>query len=880
MNTISKITGRLAKVYYIFFFPFALYSQCELKPGTNMVLNSEFSIDISNWTLFNTPGLCADSSQSTYTYDNGTLKISINNNYGSCKPYNWRTYLIGAMAGTLVQDKPYVISFKAKTNISTPITFPVVVRNSSNTAWQISLSFWGTPVINVINTWQTFCTVVLQQNPTISNIEIAFFFGEIPDGTEIWIDSVYVGEPAGFVESHIIRTNQLGYIPSFPKHAISVDECTNFYLKDFYTNNIVYTGTCTMLGLYPQQLLPPHICSGALDTLYKLDFTSYSGTGTYYIETDKNYKSYPFNISNKIYDSLKVDAQKFYYIQRCGSATLHQHIGNLSHPACHQQDMTAVVVDTDFVSLGNKNVLGGWHDAGDYVKYITNNALTTFILSLSYLENPTAFTDSTGIPESYNGIPDIVDELAYNATFLLSMQETNINSSDYGGVYSKVSTKKWNMMVPQSELYTRYITPPTTVSTAAFGAAMCYLYKIFNSIPLYKSLGLQCSTAVFRAWSYLQTHIQTTFTDVDSISTANYDQYPDVDERLWFSAVLYNTFNYAPAHNYFIQNYTFCNSAYLDPTYYEISQVSGICPQMAYTQQYAWLGFLEYLKNPYPDPITYHTLYKWLIYHADTIVKRVYNDYFSFHLKTWGNNFQYLNSALLLKCAYHKTQNIQYLHTINEILNYLLGRNITNYSFISSYGSTYPAHLNHLLTRYDAFPDIIPGALVGGPSGSSSGAPSLPKQYNAGDILSLYFDICQMYPKRYLDISHGSIGNEPTIDYNARLIYALYSLNPVIYVSIEELPPPNEEELNYDIFPNPCSSTTTIYFSLPRTEHIKLKVFDILGNEVATVVDGELETGEHTLAFDTSNLSNGVYFYCLSTRGSKQVKHCIVTVMR
>ncbi|MCK6620087.1 MAG: FG-GAP repeat protein [Calditrichaceae bacterium] len=64
-------------------------------------------------------------------------------------------------------------------------------------------------------------------------------------------------------------------------------------------------------------------------------------------------------------------------------------------------------------------------------------------------------------------------------------------------------------------------------------------------------------------------------------------------------------------------------------------------------------------------------------------------------------------------------------------------------------------------------------------------------------------------------------------------------------------------------YPNPFNPTTSIRFSLPRREHVTLKIFDLLGRKVATPVEGNLEPGEHSVVFDGSGLSSGVYFYRL-----------------
>lgn len=66
-------------------------------------------------------------------------------------------------------------------------------------------------------------------------------------------------------------------------------------------------------------------------------------------------------------------------------------------------------------------------------------------------------------------------------------------------------------------------------------------------------------------------------------------------------------------------------------------------------------------------------------------------------------------------------------------------------------------------------------------------------------------------------------------------------------------------------FPNPFNPTTTNRFSLPQRERVTLKIFDVRGREIVTLVDGELNPAEHSVVFDAKNLPSGVYFYLLQT---------------
>jgi hypothetical protein len=77
-------------------------------------------------------------------------------------------------------------------------------------------------------------------------------------------------------------------------------------------------------------------------------------------------------------------------------------------------------------------------------------------------------------------------------------------------------------------------------------------------------------------------------------------------------------------------------------------------------------------------------------------------------------------------------------------------------------------------------------------------------------------------------------------------------------------------------YPNPFNPTTTIGFEIPRSSFVTLKVFDLLGREVATLVNGEVKTGIHERAFDGSGLASGVYLYRLQAEGFVQTKKLLL----
>jgi len=73
-------------------------------------------------------------------------------------------------------------------------------------------------------------------------------------------------------------------------------------------------------------------------------------------------------------------------------------------------------------------------------------------------------------------------------------------------------------------------------------------------------------------------------------------------------------------------------------------------------------------------------------------------------------------------------------------------------------------------------------------------------------------------------------------------------------------------------YPNPFNPTTTIEFSLPQSGFVSLRVFDLLGQEIATLVNEEKAAGSYRATFDASNLPSGTYFYALKTAEHSSVK--------
>lgn len=96
-----------------------------------------------------------------------------------------------------------------------------------------------------------------------------------------------------------------------------------------------------------------------------------------------------------------------------------------------------------------------------------------------------------------------------------------------------------------------------------------------------------------------------------------------------------------------------------------------------------------------------------------------------------------------------------------------------------------------------------------------------------------------------------------------------------VYVDDQEPQSPTGFALHQN-YPNPFNSTTRIGFSLPRSAVVTLKVFDLVGREVATVVNGERSAGDHTIFWDAGEFPSGIYFYRLQSSSSLQTRKLLI----
>ncbi len=287
-----------------------------------------------------------------------------------------------------------------------------------------------------------------------------------------------------------IKINQLGYRPYMVKIAKISAPTRTFQIVDAKTGRIVLKGVT-------RKVAENDPVSG--DNVWEADFTPVKTPGRYKLVADGVGESFVFEIRENVYDGLFRDAVRFYYLQRCGIALESKFAGPLAREACHLGDRKALTRDGEFVG----DVSGGWHDAGDCNKYAAWVRYPLFMMLDIYDLRPKSFRDGQlNIPESGNGIPDLLDEAKWELDWLLKMQ---INSGPQAGlVYDRIHESAAPRGGKRPRLQEeRRLLPPTHEATAVCASVWARAYRTFVNIPKFKNDANRYLAAAELAWRRL-----------------------------------------------------------------------------------------------------------------------------------------------------------------------------------------------------------------------------------------------------------------------------------------------------------------------------------------------------------------------------------------
>ena len=303
-----------------------------------------------------------------------------------------------------------------------------------------------------------------------------------------------------------IVVDQFGYLPEAEKIAVLRDPVSGFDSENAYTpgatlqvvntldNTVVFFGSAT-----PWNNGETADTSG--DRIWLFDFSSVTTPGAYEIvDTEQDRRSPTFAINQNVYRAVLVQAVRTFFYQRAGHAKAEQFAGaSWADGASHVgplQDANARRYNAPDDEASERDLHGGWYDAGDYNKYTSWTASYVVELLHAYRENPGVWTDDFNIPESGNGVPDLLDEVKWGLDSLIRMQNTD------GSVLSIVGLA--SASPPSAATGQSLYGDASTSATLSSAAAFAYGAKIFDALntPAFDSYATDLRERALRAWNW------------------------------------------------------------------------------------------------------------------------------------------------------------------------------------------------------------------------------------------------------------------------------------------------------------------------------------------------------------------------------------------
>ena len=704
---------------------------------------------------------------------------------------------------------------------------------------------------------QTITDQFTMTKATAKNCEFSFHLaGDCATSSTpytVSFDDIYIEDPdyiepeAPVYPTNGIRVNQEGYFPKLSKLATLLSSSTtpeDWQLKNS-EGTIVAQGKTNVKGFDHS--------SG--DDVHTIDFSSYTTEGIGYTLASGSSTSMPFDIRDNLYEKMKYDSMKFFYLNRSGIAIEMPYADSIElvRPAGHPNDVVKPSPAHSYQADYALNVTGGWYYGGDYGKYAGVGGIATWTLMNEYERalyygdvSVAPFADSTlNIPESGNGYPDILDEARYNLQALLKLQVPKGNLHE-GMVHYKAGDEIWNNFAirPDQDEQMRYLQPPTTVATLNLAAIAAQGSRLWNQYD--EAFSSTCLSAAETAWDaavkypYIYTPLPPYLGGVPSTENVNAAFY-------WAACELYVTTGKAKYLD-FIKN----SRLYLEePT--EIfndkgNRISG-CFDKTNPEGMGTIT-LALVPNGLPaDDIA--TAKANIIAAADKFISIAnlqgygipmeesmfydnrYNDVVGFPFES---NSLVVNAAIVMAYAHEFTEEkgieeTKYLSGVSSAMDYILGRNPNIRSYVTGYGEypiQNPSHYFWANQVDDSFPKAPAGCLSSGPN---SGLEDF-RVRTAGMIAGV-----TPPEKCFMDDVYSWSTNEINMCMNAPLAWvAAYLDEKVTEVIIED---PGVGDVNADGEINALDLAILKKFLLTQeTALIKdLRLADVNGDKAVNAID-------------------------------------------
>jgi endoglucanase len=554
--------------------------------------------------------------------------------------------------------------------------------------------------------------------------------------------------PASGAAKAGIKVNQVGFLPAAQKLAVVPgDTVARFSVIDAATGKPVFDGSLGNAATWD--------ASG--ERVRVADFSALRTPGSYRVRVAGLPDSAPFAVGPDVYRDLDAAAIRAYTLNRTGIALSPAVAGPYARPLAHPDTQVLVHPSAASAKRPAGTVISspkGWYDAGDYNKYIVNSGISTYTLLAAYEHFPAWFDKlALHLPESGNGLPDILNEALWNLDWMATMQDP-----EDGGVYHKLTNKAFDPFVmPDKTTTPRYVVQKTTAAALDFAAVMAAASRVLKPFDSQQpGRSARYLAAAEAAWRWAEAHPKILYEQPADILTGAYGDNRVDDEFAWAATELlistgkdaYRARAMAAASS----------SASADQTAPGWADV-GLLGSISLVQNSAHL----------PRGVDAGAARKQLLATADKLAARWSASPYRISMLreefVWGSNSVILNQAMMLVAAYRIDAKPGYLNAAQSALDYVLGRNGPGMSFVTGFGTASPLHPHHRPSEADGIVAPVPGWLVGGPNPGQQDRAGCRASYpSALPALSYLDDMC----------SYAS--NEVAINWNAPLVYVAAAL--------------------------------------------------------------------------------------------------------
>ncbi len=542
-----------------------------------------------------------------------------------------------------------------------------------------------------------------------------------------------------------LHVNQAGYLAHAPKRAtvVAVPAASAFAVRRASDQAVVLEGTLSAAVSDAD--------SG--DPVQQADFSSLTQPGTYVLDVKGIGRSWPFRVGADVYERPLYLALRSFYGQRCNSAVdLGAAFPGYAYGACHLSGR----FHGSSGRSGERLPTGGWHDAGDYGRYVVNSGLTTGTLLWAFeLYGDRLSRVTLDLPESANTTPDMLDEIRWNLNWMRSMQDAD------GGVWHKQTSERFTgFVMPDADplasevIGTGQAPYKSTCATADLAAVLAIAARLYA--PYDEAFAADSLSAARRAFAWTESHPDVLFKNPAGVSTGEYGDSSCRDERLWAAAELWRTTR-EPQYEAFVTQHA-----------------DALMNTIRDTGPPSWpsvapMGLWSYALDRATETELARRIRAASKAAADAIVARTSAHGYRISLTTtdfvWGSNGVAANYGVQLLVAHALAPERAYVETALDNLHYLLGRNTFSLSFLSRVGANAFRHPHHRPSGADRNAEPWPGLLSGGPNRRKQD----PAMQKLPDLPPA---------KMYIDDQESYASNENAINWNAPLVFLLAGVQP------------------------------------------------------------------------------------------------------